>query len=55
MTTDPAYRRWLERELARHERWLAGDWNSRTTRGCDAAARHRAERDRLRAALAPTP
>jgi len=43
----------MERELARHEEWLAGDWDSRSARGIAAMERHRAERDRLRAALRP--
>lgn len=45
-------RRALERDLARHERWLAGDWDSRSSRGIAAADRHKAERDRIRAELA---
>lgn len=41
----------MERQLARHEQWLAGDWDSRSARGIAARDRHAAERDRLRAAI----
>jgi ParB family chromosome partitioning protein len=52
---DAAYQRSMERQLARHEEWLAGDWDSRSARGIATMERHRAERDRLRAALRPSP
>jgi aerobic-type carbon monoxide dehydrogenase small subunit (CoxS/CutS family) len=42
----------LEKAAQREEKWLAGDWDSRSVRGINTMHDHRARLDSLTAALA---